>query len=100
VSARWILLVALSCVLDSAALAQETQVFVVIENARDAELALRVEDQVCESPAFDGIVEPSSILTLALCADEHGWARLAMTNLANGQVTQRSVANGGTVAAP
>lgn len=98
--ARWMLLAALACLLDSAALAQEASVFVVIENAADAELALRVEDQVCESTAFDGSVEASSILTVALCADEHGWGRMALTNLATGQVLQRSVANGGAVVAP
>src|SRR5262245_1417126 len=98
--AWWIRLAALSCLLAPAALAQEASVFIVIENADAAELVLQVEDQVCENTAFDGFVEGSSILTVGLCADEHGWARVLMTNLANGQVSQRSVASGGAVVAP
>lgn len=98
--ARSILIAALACLLASAAQAQEASVFVVIENPTDAELALQVEDQVCGGTAFDGFVEASSILTLALCADEHGRARLLMTDPANGQVYQRSVSSGGSVVAP
>jgi len=99
-SARWNGWAVLLCLLNSAAIAQEAGVFVVVENSVEAELAVQVEDKVCGGTAFDGVVEASSIVTLALCADEHGLARVVVTNVTNGQASERSVASGGAVVVP
>jgi hypothetical protein len=80
--------------------AEEAGVFVVVENPTDEVLALRVEDEVCGSTAFEGVVDPGSVLTLALCADEHGLAQLLLTNTASGEISQRSAPNGGSLVAP
>ena len=99
-NARWIRLMAVTCLTATAASAEEASVFVVIENPTGAELSLKVEDEVCSTIAFEGMVEPSSILTLALCPDEHGLAQLVLTNVATGQISERGVPSGGSVVAP
>ena len=91
---------AVTCLTAAAALADEASVFVVIENPTDADLSLKVEDKICGTTAFEGTVEPSSILTLALCPDEHGLAQLVLTNVSTGHISERGVPSGGGVVAP